>query len=148
VVYDKKGEIVVEHQILTDPMAKPEGIVLEDALGKNHKLYMDFLNKINALNLSPEWNYYNDGKSWLCKLLNKKKNMCWLSVWNTGFKLTFYFAEKAIGGIYELDIDNEIKSSAKEMKPVGKSHPVILLNKKKKIMNDGLKILEYKISQK
>jgi hypothetical protein len=138
----------VEHQILTDPMIKPEGIFLEEKKKKNHKLYMDFLDKINGINLFPEWNYYNDGKSWLCKLLNKKKNMCWLSVWNTGFKLTFYFAEKALGGIFELDIDNEIKNAAKKMKPVGKSHPVILLIKNKKIMNDGLKILEYKINQK
>ena len=135
----------MENQILTDPMVKPENNVLEAALGKNYKLYAEFLNKINELNLVLEWNYYNDGKSWLGKLLNKKKNMAWLSIWNTGFKLTFYFTEKTIDGVYELDIDNEIKTISKEMKPVGKLRTVIFLIKSKKALNDGLKLLEYKI---
>jgi hypothetical protein len=138
----------MENQILTDPMVKPENNVLEAALGKNYKLYTEFANKINQLNLILEWNYYNDGKSWLCKILCKKKNVCWLSVWNTGFKLTFYFTEKTIEGIYELDIDNEIKDAAKNMKPVGKFHPVIILIKNKKLINIGIKLLEYKMSIK
>ena len=84
----------MENLILTDPMVNPENDVLENALGKNYNRYKEFIDKINAQNLIVEWNYYNDGKSWLGKILNKKKNLCWLSVWNTGFKLTFYFTEK------------------------------------------------------
>ena len=138
----------MENQILTDPMVKLENKVLETALGKNYKLYTEFVNKINELNLILEWNYYNDGKSWLCKVLNKKKNIAWLSVWNTGFKLTFYFTEKTIDGIYGLDIDDEIKNNAQNMKPVGKLRPVIILLKNKKLVNNGIKLLEYKISLK
>ena len=138
----------MEEKILTDPMVKPEDAVLESALGKNYKLYTEFERKINEKELVLEWHYYNDGKSWLCKILKKKKNFGWLSVWNTGFKLTFYFAEKAIEGVYELDIDNEIKNAANEIKPVGKSRPVIILMKNKKFISDGLKILEYKMSLK
>ena len=138
----------MENQILTDPMVKPENKVLETALGRNYKLYTEFVNKINELNLFLEWNYYNDGKSWLCKVLNKKKNIAWLSVWNTGFKLTFYFTEKTIDGIYGLDIDDEIKNNAQNMKPVGKLYPVIILLKNKNLINNGLKLLEYKMSLK
>jgi len=134
----------MEEKILIDPAVKPEGEILEAALGKNYKLFVEFEKIITGQNLVPEWHYYNDGKSWLCKILDKKKNLCWLSVWNTGFKLTFYFPEKAINGVYELDLSDETKTAAKETKPVGKSHPVMLLLKNKKIMNDGLKILEYK----
>lgn len=36
--------------------------------------------------LSPEWRYYNDGKSWLCKMLSKKKNLFWLSIWEGCFR--------------------------------------------------------------
>jgi hypothetical protein len=137
----------MEKQILTDPLLKPED-VLESVLGKKYKTYTEFVNKISGLGLVPEWNYYRDGKSWLCKILNKKKNLCWLSVWNTGFKLTFYFTEKTIEGIYELDIHEDIKKTAPETKPVGKFRPVILLIENKKILNDGLKILEYKMGIK
>ena len=138
----------MENKILTDPMIKPENAVLENALGKNFKKYMEFVNKINAKNLVLEWNYYNDGKSWLGKILNKKKNLGWLSVWNTGFKLTFFFTEKTIDGIYNLDIDETIKNSAKEIKPTGKLFPIIILAENKKKLNDGLKILEYKMQLK
>ncbi|MDR0473295.1 MAG: DUF3788 domain-containing protein, partial [Treponema sp.] len=136
----------MENKTLTDPMEKPESKVLETALGKKYSLYTDFVNKLSELNLILEWNYYKDEKSWLCKILNKKKNIAWLSVWNTGFKLTFYFNENTIEGMYELDIDNEIKDNARNMKPVGKFRPVMILIKNKKLVNNGIKLLEYKMS--
>ncbi|HCC38168.1 MAG TPA: hypothetical protein DEQ14_11475 [Treponema sp.] len=138
----------MEKQILTDPMTKPESNVLADALGKDYKKFTDFAENVNEKGLVLEWNYYNDGKSWLCKILNKKKNLGWLSVWDTGFRLTFYFTEKTIGGIYDLDIDDSIKNTAKETKSVGKLLPVILPVKNKKTLDDGLKILEYKMTLK
>jgi hypothetical protein len=42
-----------------------------------------------------EWRYYNDGKSWLCKVIQKKKTVCWVSVWDRLFKTTFYFPDRA-----------------------------------------------------
>ena len=134
----------MENLILTDPMIDPEDNILEKALGKKYKLFTEFVNKISEQKFFPEWHYYNDSKSWLCKILNKKKIYCWLSVWNTGFKLTFYFSEKTIDGVHQLEISDKIKQSINEVKPIGKSHPVILLVENKSIMNDGLKILEYK----
>ena len=134
----------METQFLKDPLVEPDNKVLEAALGKHYTLFTEFEKKIAEQDLVLEWNYYNDGKSWLCKILHKKKNYGWLSVWNTGFRITFYFPEKAINGVYELDISDDIKTAAKETKQVGKSHPVMLLIKTKKIMNDAIKILEYK----
>ena len=122
----------MENQILIDPMVEPKSDVLENALGKNYNRYKEFVDKINAQNLIVEWNYYNDGKSWLGKILNKKKNICWLSVWNTGFKLTFYFTEKTIKGIYELEIDDVIKNKVDNIKPIGKLFPIIILIENKK----------------
>ena len=128
-------------------MTTPDSNVLEGALGKDYKLYEQFAEKINAKKLTLEWNYYNDGKSWLCKTLNKKKNMCWLSIWNTGFKLTFYFTEKTMPGVYNLEISDELMETAKEAKPAGKLLPIILSIKSKKNLNDG-KLLEYKMTLK
>jgi len=134
----------MENKLLTDPMVKPDGKVLEAALGKNYRLFTEFETKLAAWDLVPEWHYYNDGKSWLGKILYKKKNLCWLSVWNTGFRMTFYFMERHIDGVYDLDISEEIIKAAKEMKNVGKSHPVTVHVKNKKMINDALKIMEYK----
>jgi hypothetical protein len=134
----------MENQILTDPEEKPEDDVLENALGINFNKYKDFLDKINAQKLVVEWNYYNDGKSWLGKILYKKKNLCWLSIWNVGFKLTFYFTEKTIKGIHELDKDEGIEIMVDKINSAGKIFKIILLVRNKKIMNDGIKLLEYK----
>ena len=135
----------MEKIILTDPMEEPNNISLEAALGKKYKIYQEFVNKINEIQLVLEWNYYKDGKYWLCKILHKKKNLAWLSVWDTGFKLTFYFSEKTIEGVFELGIDNQIKKAAKEMNPVGKLRPLIILIGNNKIMNDAMQIIKYKM---
>ena len=138
----------MESKILTNPNERPENDILENALGRNYGRFAEFVNMINAKNLVLEWHYYNDGKSWLGKVLNKKRNLCWLSVWNTGFKLTFYFTEKTISGINELEIDDEIKNNNSKNRPVGKLIPVMILISNKKRMDDALKILEYKMRLK
>ena len=134
----------METQILIDPLVEPDDDVLENALGKNYSLYKTFSEKINEHGLVIEWNYYKDGKSWLGKILNKKKNICWLSVWSTGFKLTFYFTDKTIHGLSELSISEDIIKQAMEAKPIGKLIPVVMQVGSKGLMNDGLKILDYK----
>jgi hypothetical protein len=138
----------MEQQLLRDPLVNPDDAVLESALGKKHAIYREFTAALQEFNLVPEWHYYQDGKSWLGKVMHKKKNLCWLSVWNTGFKMTFYFPEQYLEGFYQLDISEDIKQSAREMKPVGKSHPVILLISSKKILKDAMKIVCYKMTLK
>ena len=138
----------MENQILIDPMVKPDNNVLQNVLGKNFKRFSKFLDKINDKKLILEWNYYKDGKCWLGKVLNKKKNLCWLSVWNTGFKLTFYFTEKTVNGINELEIEEETKIFTKINKPIGKLIPIIILIGNEKALNDGVKIIDYKMGLK
>jgi len=137
-----------EHLILTDPMVEPNNDIIEKSLGKKYNIYGDFVSKINEIGLVLEWNYYNDQKCWLCKILQKKKNMCWLSIWNTGFKLTFYFTEKTIDELYELEINDKIKQSASEMKPVGKLRPLIISIDNTKVLKDSIKVLDYKMNLK
>ncbi|MDR1890034.1 MAG: DUF3788 domain-containing protein [Zoogloeaceae bacterium] len=139
----------MEIQILKDPMVYPSDVVLETSLGKNYKIYQEFLGKINEINLKLEWHYYiNFGKIWICKILNKNKNMCFLSIWNTGFKLEIYFTSKTLDGIYELEINKKIKEIAKEMKPMGKLRPVTFLVENSEMINDAIKIFEYKMKLK
>ena len=132
----------MENQLLKDPLIKPDDKVLESTLGKKYTLFKEFETKVNEKGLFLEWNYYNDGKSWLCKVLQKKKNLAWLSIWNTGFKLTFLFTEKNIGNVHELEVAEEILKVAEKQKPVGKFIPIIMLIKNKKILGYTLKLLD------
>jgi hypothetical protein len=135
-------------EILNDPNIYPKENILERALDKKYKYYKILMEKINEKNLIVEWNYNKDGQSWLCKVLNKKKTVCWLSIWDTGIKLSFYFTEKTINGIVDLKINNEIKGLIKETKAVGKLLPIIFMLDKNETINDAIKIIEYKMKLK
>ena len=114
----------MEAPLLKDPAISPTKKVLENVLGKSYAAYEELINTIQADNLLPSWNYYNDGKAWLCKVQFKKKTIFWLSVWDKYFKMGFYFTEKNCKGIFEMEIDEGIKKDFKEHKPVGKLLPL------------------------
>jgi len=131
--------MIAEKKILIDPIVE----IKEKVLREKYKLFMEFYNEIERQKQKFEWNYCEDGKFLLGNIVNKKKKICWFSVWNTGFKLVFYFTEKTINGVYQLDINNDIKRIARETKPAGKLISVIIEVENKDKMKDGLKILEY-----
>ncbi|MDR2009440.1 MAG: DUF3788 domain-containing protein [Bacteroidales bacterium] len=137
-------------QLLKDPNVEPSDSVLETILDKEiFTLYKDIMDIIaNKYGLVPEWRYYNDGKAWLCKVLNKKKTVFWLSVWDGLIKTSFFFTEKTRDAVFELDIDNKIKDEFEKVKIIGKLIPLILDINKKEQLKDLKKIIEYKKSLK
>lgn len=136
--------------VLKDPATSPTKKVLENALGKTFPTYEVLMVTIESehYSLTAQWHYYNDGKAWFCKVQFKKKTVFWLSVWDKYFKMGFYFTVKNCKGIFELDIDDNIKKAFKEHKPVGKLLPLVLNINKKTQLKDALKIVEYKKSLK
>lgn len=138
----------METIILKDSAIYPENNILEMVLEDHYQYYQKFANIIKDKNLLMEWKYYKDGNNWLCKIQNKKKTVCWLSVWTIGFKVTFYFTVKTIIGIHELDINEEIKKTATQVINVGKLLPIILTIDNEEKMRDALKIAEYKMHLK
>lgn len=136
----------MEIQLLREEEIFPEAKVIEKAIGSAYRIYDEFISTIEgeSYRLVPEWNYYRDGKAWLCKIVFRKKTILWLSVWKRYFKVSFYFTEKTIGGIHELTIDDKIKKSLKEGTNVGKLIPVIINVKHKSQINDILQIIRYK----
>ena len=65
----------LEKNVLINPLEEPKDNVLENTLSEKYKLYVGFMGKINKMDLFPEWKYYNDTKSWLCRIIRKKKNL-------------------------------------------------------------------------
>ena len=103
-----------EIQLLRDAAITPTMDVLENITGKEiFSIYKKLHTTITGpeFELNPEWNYYNDGKAWLCKVSYRKKTVFWLSVWDTGIKTSFYFTEKTRQGVLELAISDEIKTA-------------------------------------
>ena len=87
----------MENLCLHDRNEYPDDKVLKRHLGSAKVVwdsFHDFLREKHPL-FSTEWRYYNDGKSWLCKVTKKKKTVFWLSVYAGMFKAAFYFSDKA-----------------------------------------------------
>lgn len=140
----------METALLKEAAVTPTKRVLEKALGRTYPVYEQLLETITGKNydLVPRWNYYNDGKMWLCKVQFKKKTVFWLSVWDKCFKMGFYFTQKNCQALFVMDIDENIKKEFKENKPIGKLLPLTLIISKKTQLKDALKIIEYKKSLK
>jgi hypothetical protein len=140
----------MERPLLNDKNIPVTDEVLEKTLGEGYQAYREMLELITGdeYGLVPEWRYYNDGKAWLCKMVFKKKTVFWLSVWDGYFKTAFYFVERHLPGIYDLDIDGSIKEELRNVKSFGSLYPVIMRIRKPEQITDLLTIIRYKKSLK
>lgn len=140
----------METPILKDPQIFPDEKVLKSAMGNSYKAYEEMIKIITGAEygLIPQWNYYKDGKAWLCKVGFKKKTVFWLSVWEGYFKAGFYFVERHCPGVLELDIDKSIKEEFKSKKPFGTLFPLAIEMRRKEQVSDLLKVIDYKKSLK
>jgi len=112
----------METRLLREEEVYPNKEVLEKALGESYFAFIELFDIISneQYALITNWRYYKDGQSWLCKVSNKKKTVCWISVWNEFFKAGFYFTEKTRLGINELNIEKDIKDDFRQSKNIGK----------------------------
>ena len=131
--------------MLREKEVYPDGKILESILKGNYIVYGQLMDAISSpeLEISTVWNYYNDGKSWLCKAFHKRKTIFWLSVWDGFFKVSFFFTEKTSEGIATLDIKGKIKEEFCQSKSTGRLIPLII-NVDKDNLEDVLKVATYK----
>ena len=136
--------------LLRDADIFPSNKILEDALGEGFNILVSFLKTItnNEYALTLEWRYYNDGKAWLGKAVYKKKTIFWLSVWEGFFKTSFFFTEKHLQAIAELNISETIKDEFAKAKTIGKLIPMIFDVNKENQLGDLLTVVWFKKSLK
>jgi len=131
---------------LKNPKEYPNDGVLLRHLGKTKVVWDEFVDEIFTTfpSMTLEWRFYNDGKSWLSKLVYKKKTMCWISVWDRYFKTTFYFMDRHAKDIRALKIDTNLKTRFLSEKSIGKLRPLSVDVKTKKVLGDVFKLIIYK----
>lgn len=129
---------------LTNKEQYPDLEVLETVLQESFSLYQKTVQALSVDDIQVTWNYYNDGKAWMGKLLWKKKNLGWLHIYNNLFKITIYFTEKYRAGIETLDINPHKKFSFLQAPIVGKLLPMTFQMEQEKDISDLLCIISYK----
>jgi hypothetical protein len=134
--------------LLNDKDEFPGDDVLSKYLDKTKSLWDELTSVVSSdfPSASLEWKYYKDGGSWLGKLVQKKKTVCWISVWDKFFKVSFYFTEKNDWDIRNLKIDQSLKDAYSAHKPIGKLKPLIVEVKTKRTLNDVRELIRYKTS--
>ncbi len=135
-----------EKILLRDKEIEPTNEVLENVLGKElFNIYQELIKIFsNEFSLELQWQFYKDGNAWLCKVVDKKKTILWLSVWENYIKTGFYFTEKTGIGVLELDIDNKLKEVFEVAKPIGKLIPLIIDINQQKQIKDLKEVVKYK----
>ena len=113
----------MEQLCLTDNAEYPDDRVLGRCLGDAKSAWDAFSTFLEGSypDLSLEWRYYNDGKSWLCKVAKKSKTLCWISVYRGKFKTTFYFPDRAENLIANSSIRKKYKEQFTNAKHYGKT---------------------------
>ncbi|HBZ26545.1 MAG TPA: hypothetical protein DEO54_09985 [Rikenellaceae bacterium] len=136
-----------EQLLLRDENIFPDEDVLKTVLGDLYPVYREFIEIVTGeeYSLETQWNYYKDGKSWLCKVSKKKKTILWLSVWSGYFKTGFYFTEKSMEAILALEIEKDLKETFLSTKPIGKLKPLVIDISSREQLKDALAVVGCKI---
>lgn len=136
--------------ILTDKNQFPTEEIVFSHIGKTKSLWnsvFEFIHK-NHPDISEQWRYYNDGKSWLLKVTRKAKTIFWLSIIKGSFRTTFYFTDKAVKAINDSSISSKLKKQFSEAKRFGKIRGVTIVFKNKKDVEDAKMLIATKLSIK
>jgi hypothetical protein len=96
---------------LNDPKQFPNDQVLYRQLGKAKPSWIAFLAllKEKAPQLTNEWRYYTDGKSWLFKVNRHATTICWAAVWDKYFTVAFYLNARAEELVRNSSLDLALK---------------------------------------
>jgi hypothetical protein len=110
-----------EVMVLSDKLIIPTDDYIFSLLGEKRILWQSIMKHAseNYKDISGNWNYYNDGKQWLFKLVQKKKTIFWSGILKETFRITFYFGDKAESIIDSSDLPRSIKDDFKTTKRYG-----------------------------
>lgn len=128
---------------LTDKLTVPDETVLGNVLGQTKPLLDSLLHR--AAQATPVWNYYNDGKAWLGKLMYKKKNLGWLHVYHGYFKVTVYFTEKTAPEVAALHLPERIIGDFPDVRHSGKLIPLSVTPESEEDICSIISLLELKL---
>jgi len=105
----------MEPLVLTNKDEFPSDDIIFSHIGRAKSNWVSIFDHIhsNHPEFSEEWRYYNDGKSWLLKVVRKSKTICWVGVIKGKFRMTFYFTDRAEQAIMDSKISDELKEQFK-----------------------------------
>jgi hypothetical protein len=138
---------MIEPLVLTDKTVTPTDELIFSIIGENRVYWQELLAGVHqkypdAMEL---WNYYNDGKNWLFRMIWKKKTLFWIGVHQDTFRVTFYFGDKAEPLIESSAISASLKEGFKSGKRYGKIRSISMKVQGKAEVENALKLVDIRV---
>jgi hypothetical protein len=139
-----------ENLLLSDKQIYPTDDYIFSILGDKKILWQSIMDHMsgNYKDSAGEWNFYNDGKRWLFKMVFKKKTIFWAGILTNTFRITFYLGNKADLIIENSDLPHSIKEEFKTAKRYGLIRPVSFIVNDITDVDNVLKMIALKIKIK
>jgi len=140
----------MEPLVLKNKSVYPDDDLIFSIIGNNSVYWKKLLAAIRETYPASEevWNYYNDGKNWLFRILLKKKTLFWIGVLEDTFRITFYFGDKAEPVIEKSSLPEEIKTAFKNGQRYGKIRPISFKVKSQGDVDNALTVAGIKAAMK
>lgn len=131
--------------LLKDPEEFPTIEHLANHLSvENLRLYQQLLSKLHSYSFKEGWHYYKDGNNWLSKLLFKKKNLGWISIWETGVKVTIYFGERIWPQLVANELFQQLELINASINKSGKLNAILIPIQDQKSLQIAVAFLQLK----
>jgi hypothetical protein len=139
-----------ENIILTDRLIIPNNESIFSIIGNKSILWQSIMNYMHEhyKDISEEWKFYNDGKRWLFRLIQKKKTIFWIGVLKNTFRISFWFGDKAESLIESSDLPDSIKNDFKTAKRYNKIRAVSIKMTDETDVDNVLKLAAIKLNLK
>lgn len=140
----------MEPIVLTDPNVQPTDELVFSIIGENSAYWENLIEHLyeKHLNITEEWRFYNDGKSWLYRALQKKKTLYWIGVIKDTFRISFWFGDKAEPIIEASSLPEKIKEEFRNAKRYGKIRPVSIEMHSNEDLQNVILLLQLKVKMK
>jgi len=140
----------MEPIVLTDPTVQPTDELIFEIIGENSVYWEKLIEYLydKHLNITEEWRFYNDGKSWLYKAVRKKQTLYWIGVIKDTFRVTFWFGDKAAPIIESSTLPESVKEDFKNAKRYGQLRAISIEVRSDDDYSNVIKLLELKAKMK
>jgi len=138
----------MEPLVLTDRSVVPDDQLIRSIIGENYAHWETLIQVVREKYPDAEsvWKYYNDGKSWLFRMIRKKKTLFWIGVLKDTFRITFYFGDKAENLIESSDLPEGMKAGFKNGKALGKLRAITILVGTDEDIDHALRLTEIRVT--
>jgi len=140
----------MEPIVLTDPNVQPTDELIFSIIGENSLYWQQLIDYLydHHSDISEQWRFYNDGKSWLYRTLRKKKTIFWVGIQSDTFRVSFFIPDKAEQLVEESELSENVKEEYRNAKRSTFGRSVTIVMRSQEDFEQVVKLAELRMKIK